>query len=330
VVGRGELGGTLDDPVNSDLNHPTGMVYDAARGKLVVAAWHNSKILSVDLVSSEIQEECGDGRRAYFGDGGPAGRSSLDRPASVAFSPSGELIIMDQANQVMRKIDSAGVIQRIAGRCIVDAPPPLGGGICAPGVQPIACPALSGKFTCGPLASCALPCTPAYGGDDGPASELRMAQPFGQSADPAGRIAFDSAQHLYFADTSNGLIRKIDGDGNVTRVAGTAPVAGIAQTGFAGDGGPALDAKLYNPVDLAFDSDGTLYVSDVYNHCIRAISPSGVITTAAGTCGVSGFAGDGASAATARLKRPYGVEVADGILYIADTGNNVIRAVRLR
>jgi NHL repeat len=330
VAGRGELGGTLDDPVNSDLNHPTGMIYDAARRKLVVAAWHNSKILSIDLVSGDIREECGDGRRAYFGDDGPAARSSLDLPASVAFAPSGDLVIMDQANQVMRRIDAAGAIHRLAGRCVIDAAPPLGGGACAPGVEPVACPAQSGKFTCGALSSCALPCTPGYGGDDGPASELRMAQPFGQSADPAGRIAFDAAQQLYFADTSNGLIRKIDGNGRVTRVAGTAPVGGVAQTGYAGDGGPALSAKLYNPVDLAFDSDGVLYVSDVYNHCIRAISPSGVITTAAGVCGVPGYTGDGAEATQARLKRPYGIEVSDGMLYIADTGNNVIRAVRLR
>ncbi len=330
VAGRGELGGTLDDPANSDLNHPTGMVHDEARGRLVVAAWHNSKIVTIDLVTSEIRNECGDGRRAYFGDTGPALTSSLDLPASVAFAPSGDLVIMDQANQVMRRVDASGAIHRLAGRCIVDAAPPMGGGPCAPGVEPTPCPAQSGKFTCGPLATCGAPCTPSYGGDDGPAMQLRMAQPFGQSADPAGRIAFDSAGALYFADTSNGLIRKIDAAGMVTRFAGQAPVGGVPQLGYAGDGGPALSAQLNNPVDLAFDSDGSLYVSDVYNHCIRAISPAGVITTAAGTCGAAGNAGDGGPASSARLKRPYGVEISDGVLYIADTGNNTIRSVKLR
>lgn len=330
VAGRGELGGTLDDPANSDLNHPTGLLHDTAHDRLIVAAWHNSKVRAVDLDSGEIADECGDGRRAYFGDNGPALTASLDLPASLAFAPNGDLVIMDQANQVLRRVDAAGSIHRLAGRCVVDADPPLGGGPCAPGVEPTACPSPSGKLTCGPMATCSAFCTPAYAGDGGPATELRMAQPFGQSADPAGRIAFDAAGNLYFADTANALIRKIDTAGTVTRFAGTAPIGGIPQQGYAGDGGPALAAKLFNPVDLAFDTDGTLYLSDVYNHCIRAIAPGGTITTIAGACGVAGYTGDGAPAAAATLKRPYGIELADGVLYIADTGNNVIRSMRLR
>jgi hypothetical protein len=330
VAGRGELGGTLDDPANSDLNHPTGMLHDAARGRLVVAAWHNSKLRAIDLDSGAITDEGGDGRRAYFGDGGPALTSSLDLPASLAFAPGGDLVIMDQANQVMRRVDATGKIQRLAGRCVVDAEPPLGAGPCAPGVEPAACPAPSGKLWCGAMTACSAPCTPSYGGDGGPALELRMSQPFGQSADPAGRIVFDAAGNLYFADTANALIRKIDPGGTVTRFAGTAPIAGVPQTGYAGDGGPALEAKLSSPVDLALDTDGTLYVTDVYNHCIRAIAPGGVITTAVGTCGQAGYAGDGAPAGLAALKRPYGIELADGILYIADTGNHVMRSVKLR
>ncbi|MCW5806059.1 MAG: hypothetical protein KIT31_27080 [Deltaproteobacteria bacterium] len=330
VAGRGELGGTLDDPANSDLNHPTGLVLDERRGRLIIAAWHNSKLRELDLASGELTDSCGDGRRAYFGDDGPALTSSLDLPASLAFAPNGDLIVMDQANQVLRKVDAAGTITRLAGKCVVDAPAPLGGGPCAPGVEPVQCPGGSGKFTCGPMPTCGAPCTPSYGGDDGPALDMRISQPFGQSADPAGRIAFDAAGNLYFADTASSLIRKIDAAGMVTRFAGTPPVDGVAQSGYAGDGGPARDAKLFNPVDLAFDTDGTLYFSDVYNHCIRAIDPAGTIRTVAGTCGQAGFAGDGEAAELAQLKRPYGVDVHEGTLYISDTGNNVIRSVKLR
>lgn len=331
VAGRGELGGTLDDPANSDLNHPTGFVYDAARNRLLVAAWHNSKLRSLDLATHEIVDISGDGRRAYFGDGGPALTASLDLPASLAFSPAGDLVIMDQANQVLRRIDPAGNIHRLAGRCVVDAAPPNGGGACAPGVEPVACPAPSGKYTCGSMATCAAPCTPGYGGEDGPADLLRMSQPFGQSADPAGRIAFDAAGDLYFADTANALIRKIDAaTGTVSRVAGRPPTAGVPDSGFNGDAMPALAAQLHNPVDLAFDTDGTLYFTDVYNHCVRALAPDGIIRTAAGRCGESGYAGDGEPAPQGLLKRPYGIELSDGVLYIADTGNNAIRSVVLR
>ena len=325
VAGRGELGGTLDDPANDDFNHPTGMMFDASHTHLIIAAWHNSKLRTLDLASSTVVDTCGDGRRAYFGDGGPAVAASLDLPASIARAPNGDLVIMDQANQVIRAIDGAGTIRRIAGECVIDAP------ACAEGVDPVACPQPgSGKTTCGPVTTCSLPCTPSYAGDDGPAMELRMAQPFGQSADPAGRLVYDTAGNLYFADTVNAIIRKIDTNGVVTRFAGTAPVGGMAQTGTTGDGGPATAAKLNNPVDLAIDTDGTLYVSDVYNHCIRAIAPGGTISTVAGKCGEAGYDGDRGPATAATLKRPYGIEVHDGVLYITDTGNQVIRAVTVR
>ncbi len=324
VAGRGELGGTLDDPANSDLNHPTGLTMNPAGNRLVVAAWHNSKLREVDLDTLEIVDSCGDGRRAYFGDGGPALTATLDLPASVQYAPNGDLLIMDQANMVIRKIDPTGTISRYAGRCVVDQAQDPGPGPCADGVEPTPCPSPSGKFTCGNPATCGLPCTPAYAGDDGPAMTMRMGQPFGQSADPAGRMAFGPDGSLYFADTSNGIIRRIDATGTVRRVAGT-PLT----TGYEGAGGPALSAKLNNPVDLAFAPDGTLYVSDVYNHSIRAIAPDGTISTVAGVCGQQGYAGDGGPPTEALLKRPYGIELANGVLYIADTGNHVIRSIKL-
>jgi adhesin/invasin len=330
VAGRGELGGTLDDPANSDFNHPTGLTFDPSGGRLVIAAWHNSKVRSIDLATGEISDLCGDGRRAYFGDGLSGAMVSLDLPASVIYDAAGNLLVMDQANQVIRSIDPSGVISRFAGRCIVDRAPPTGPGPCAEGVAPVACPAPSGKTTCGdPMMTCGQPCNPGYLGDDGLAIDMRMGQPFGQSADPAGRMAFDASGNLYFADTSNAMIRMIDAAGVVRRVAGQPPSGGMPVTGYAGDGGQAIDATLYNPVDLAFGPDGTLYFTDVYNHCVRAINPGGDIRTVAGVCGQSGYDGDGGPANQAKLKRPYGLEYVNGTLLITDTGNNVIRQVRL-
>lgn len=335
VAGRGELGGSLDDPSNGDFNHPTNIIFDASGDHILMAAWHNSKVRRVDRNTGEIVDTCGDGKRAYFGDDGPAATSSLDLPASLALSPDGQLIIMDQANQVLRSVDDAGDIHLYAGRCIVDAPAPAGPGKCPDGVEPTQCPdgenGPSGKFTCGdPMMFCGKPCTPGYSGDDIPASEMRMAQPFGQSAAPAGRILFNKDGELLFADTSNHLIRKIDRDGVVRRVAGTPPTDGVPQNGYAGDGGPALAAKLNFPVDLALADDGTLFVSDIQNHCIRAIDPKGTITTAAGKCGQKGYEGDGGPPEAALLSLPFGVEWHDGVLLIADTGNSVIRRVKLR
>jgi hypothetical protein len=332
LAGRGELGGTLDDPANNDFNHPTNLALAEDGEHIVISAWHNSKIRTLSIDTGQVVDTCGDGKRAYFGDGGPALEASLDLPSSVAFDPAGRVVIMDQANQVLRVIDETGNIQLLAGQCIVDAPAPGGPGSCD---EPVQCPdgpnGPSGKWSCGdPTEYCALPCTPGYSGDEIPAAELRMSQPFGQSATPAGRIAFDAAGNLYFADTANHLIRMIDTDGIVHRIAGQPPQQdGVPRSGFAGDGGPAVDALINYPVDLAFADDGTLYFSDVYNHCIRKIDPDGIISTAVGRCGQKGDASDGVPATDTFLKLPYGIEWVGGRLNVADTGNNLIRTVLL-
>ena len=322
VAGRGELGGTLDDPANSDFNHPTGLLLSPDQSRLYVSAWHNSKIRSVNLATGEITDECGDGRRAYFGDETAGVSATLDLPSSIVFDPSGNLVIMDQANQVIRRIDSAGVIHRIAGICVTDQTVP-----CTD--APVQCPGGSGKFTCGdPATECSKPCNPGYSvGTD--ALDFRMAQPFGQSADPGGRMVYDKAGNLYFADTSNHLIRRLTSDGKVELVAGTEPIDGKTQKGTSPDGTLATQARLFRPTDLAMADDGTLYFSDVYNHCIRKVATDGKIYTVAGQCETKGFAGDGGPPAEALLKLPYGIELVGSQLYIADTGNNRIRVVNL-
>jgi sugar lactone lactonase YvrE len=323
VVGRGELGGSLDDPANSDLNHPTGLLLSPDESTLLVAAWHNSKIRSVDLASGKITDECGDGRRGYFGDEMPAATATLDLPSSIVFDPSGNLVILDQANQVIRSVDADGVIHRMIGRCVIDQD------VACDGAEPVQCPNGSGKFTCGdPMTECGKPCHPSYAaGDD--VLTLRMAQPFGQSADPGGRLAYDADGSLYFADTANHLIRRVTTAGAVEIVAGVEPIDGVPQSGTSPDGTTATETLLNRPTDLALAKDGTLYFSDVYNHCIRKVAPDGNVYTVAGRCGKKGFEGDGGSPTDALLRLPYGLELSGSSLYIADTGNNRIRRVNL-
>ncbi len=105
-------------------------------------------------------------------------------------------------------------------------------------------------------------------------------------------------------------------------------IAGVpSEAGFAGDGGPALEARLDAPHGLALAPDGTTYVADTNNERIRRVEPDGTIETHAGN-GAFGFAGDGGAATAAKLASPRGVAVGpDGEVYIADTGNNRIRRV---
>jgi sugar lactone lactonase YvrE len=133
---------------------------------------------------------------------------------------------------------------------------------------------------------------------------------------PSG-LAIGANGVLYVADTGNNAIRRITADGTVTTLAGD----GLA--GYQDGAGAA--ARFNGPIGVAADTSGRLFVADTYNDCIRAIAPDGTVTTLAGA-GVPGFV-DGVGAA-ARFDTPSGVAVnAKGIVYVADTGNDAIRAV---
>lgn len=316
-AGTGALGDGPPGPaLEADFNHPTDITFDPS-GRLVIAAWHNSRIRRIDLATEIMDDIAGTGGRAYAGDGGPAATAVLDLPAGIDFDAAGNLYFVDQANQVIRRITTDGTIERVAGQCIVDT--------CEDGQTPIACPGANGKTHCGgDMAACTLPCLGGFAGDGGPAMSARFSMPFGQSADPAGRLAVGDDGTIYFADTHNHRIRVITPDGMV------ATLAGNGEQGYGGDDGPAVDASMDNPVDVEISSDGSLYFTDTFNHCVRAIDlASGIIRTVVGQCGQRGFEGDGGDPLSALLDRPYGIEIDDatGNLYVSDTHNHRIRVV---
>src|SRR4051812_16412738 len=103
---------------------------------------------------------------------------------------------------------------------------------------------------------------------------------------------------------------------------------GTGDKGFAGDGGPAAQALLNGPFDIAFDRAGNLYFSDTFNHRIRRVdAATGIISTIAGN-GASGYSGDGGPAVAAALNEPYGVVVdRAGNIYTADRLNRRVRRI---
>src|ERR1035441_4626777 len=106
-------------------------------------------------------------------------------------------------------------------------------------------------------------------------------------------------------------------------------LAGTGTAGFVGDCGAPSAAEFSSPGAVVLDSKGSLYIADTVNHCIRMISANGAtITTIAGTGGAAGYTGDKAAATAATLSSPGGLAFdSSGNLYIADTGNNVIRKI---
>jgi len=219
-----------------------------------------------------INTVAGKGNYGYSGDGGPATDAVLYDPEGVAVDSSGNIYVAEAFNGVIRKVDTNGIINTVAGNGIT-----------------------------------------GYSGDGGPATSAEF-------YDPAS-VALDSAGNLYIADTNNTVIRKVDANGIITTIAGTG-----GRT-YTGDGGPAVNATLFNPYGIAVGSGGVLYIADTGNAAVRKVDANGIITTVAGT-GVLGYSGDGGPATAAQIGSAHGVAVdGAGNLYIADNYNNVIRKV---
>lgn len=157
-----------------------------------------------------------------------------------------------------------------------------------------------------------------FAGDGGPAAAALLNGPFD--------LAFDPGGNLYFADTFNHRIRRVDGRSGVITT-----IAGNGTAGYGGDGGPALQAALNEPYGVVVDRAGNVYIADRKNACVRRIdAASGIITTFAGT-GAPGYSGDGGPAAEAGLAEPNGLafDPEERRLYIADVADHRVRLVGL-
>ena len=153
-------------------------------------------------------------------------------------------------------------------------------------------------------------------GDDGLAIRAQLNQPYG--------IAVDGDENIYIADYGNHKVRLVSGAGIMTTFAGT----GIA--GYSGDGALAIMARLNSPWGVALDGlSGKVYITDWDNHVVRVVNSGGIISTFAGTTKGFTFGGDDALAINAQLNNPTGVAVdaVAGRVYIADSGNGVVRVV---
>ncbi|MGI8604836.1 MAG: SMP-30/gluconolactonase/LRE family protein [Verrucomicrobiales bacterium] len=153
-----------------------------------------------------------------------------------------------------------------------------------------------------------------YAGDGGSATTARLNNPFGVVRGPD--------QAIYFCDTLNHSIRKIDAAGVITTVVGT------GRRGYSGNGGPARQAQLNEPYEVRFDNSGNLFTVERANHCIRRVDmKTGVVSTFAGT-GKAGFAGDGGPAAKAQFNEPHSIQFdKEGNLFVCDIRNHRLRRI---
>ncbi len=330
VAGSNTLGYSGDGgpATAAQLNIPMGIATDNS-GNLYIADTGNHAIRKVNAAGT-ISTVAGTGAGGYSGDGGPATSAVLRGPQAVAADSAGNLYIADTDNICVRKVDASGVISRFAGQCNSGVIGNSGDG--GPAIQ-AGLSQVKGLFAdsagnlyladtlnnrvrrinaAGVISAVAGTGAAAFSGDGGPAVSAAFNNPQG--------VAVDSAGNIWIADTGNRRLRMVSADtGRITTVAGNGAFK------FSGDGGPAVSANFNAPEGVAVDGLGNVFVADTGNHRIRKISPSGVVTTMAGT-GVPGFSGDGGQGAQAMLNTPKGLTVdTSGNVYIADVRNGRVR-----
>ncbi len=327
VAGTGDWHSFFGDggpAVAARLDRPQGLTADAF-GNLYIADTFNHRIRKVDA-NGTISTVAGREAGGFGGDGGPATDAKLVWPRGVEADDGGILYIADTGNNRVRRVDLEGTITTVAGNGTGafsgDGGPATDAGLYAPfalafdvaGNLYIADSAnqrIRKVDSSGTITTVAGNGVRGFSGDGGPAIAASLAFPFG--------ITVDNSGNLYIADRLNRRIRKVDVNGTMTTIAGT------GFWGHGGDGGPAIDASLAEPRDVAFDVYGNLYFTDSNYSRIRRVDPGGTIYTVAGHQ-VSGFGGDGGPATSASMNQPFGLAFdVTGNLHFTDTGNHRVR-----
>ncbi len=320
------------------LNAPLGLVASVTldhNGNPVFSDPGNCVVLRLNP-SGTLTVLAGNGILDFSGDGGAATNAALNTPQGVAFDSTGNLYIADSGNNRIRMVTPGGIISTVAGNGIqkfagegvpatqASLSLPLGVAVDSSNVLYIADLTETSNGTATRIrrvTSDGIIATIAGNGQPGPSPDGIPAATaaLGDVED----LTVDSKGVIYLAEFSNNKVRKIDSSGNLTTLAGDGRAL------FAGDGGLATKASLYNPGGVAVDSAGNVYISDTNNSVIRRVNGQGIITTVAGTAGVFDFRGDGGAALNARFDGLFGLTVdSGGNIYVTDTDNNRLREVQ--
>lgn len=256
--------------------------------------------------------------------------AKLSFPIGVAADSAGNVYVADDGNHLIRKITNVGVVSTLAGGAgTTTAGFADGQGTAAKFNQPIgvavdgagniyvgdSCNNLVRKITSGGNVTTFAGQAQTIGYADAAGTAAKFNNPRG--------LALDGAGNIYVADTGNNLIRKISSGGVVSSLAGG---AGATAAGYADGQGTA--AKFNAPTGVAVDGSGNVYVADSFNHLIRKISNTGLVSTLAGGLGATaaGYLDGQGTAAKFNLPRSVALD-SFGNLYVADRYNNLIRKI---
>ncbi|MGI4864874.1 MAG: NHL repeat-containing protein [Janthinobacterium lividum] len=312
LAGTGTDGFTDGAANVARFSYPDGAAVDA-QGNVYIADAGNSSVRKI-TPAGVVSTLAGAGWPGLVN--GTGSNAQFYDPADVVLDGQNNVYVADFTNNCIRKITPAGVVSTWAGSStggLVDGPAatarfrgPNGLAIDARGTLYVA----DGfnhcirKITAAGVVS-TLAGTGVAGYADGPGSTAQFSRPEG--------LAVDAQGTLYTADYGDNRIRKITAAGVVSTLAGTGKV------GYAD--GPGNTAMFFYPTGIAVDAQGTVYVADLVNNCIRMITPSGVVSTLAGTTAL-GFANG--PVASAKFSSPTGLTIdTNGILYVTEQQNYI-------
>lgn len=347
VAGTGVPGFSVDGTLATaaQINSPRDIAFDGA-GNLYFVDNLNNRIRRVNVAAgpdATIVTVAGKSGAGFGGDGGPATNAVFGNPFFIAIDGPGNLYIGDRGNSRVRKVDATTphTVTTIAGGfapAANDGGPATRANILNP--AGVTLDAMGNLFVAenfanrirrvdsatGTITTMAGTGVVGFSPDGIPAADATLNGPQG--------IAIDPFLNLYIAESGNFLVRKVDGSGTLTTVAGS----GVQ--GFSGDGGPATQAKLNIFRNVALDGEGNLWIADSMNHRIRFVNLSaapvtvagrkvspGTITTVVGT-GTPGSSGDGGKASAAAINLPIGLAFdRSGNLFLSES--NRVRFVNL-
>ena len=321
LAGQAQVSGAANGSgTNALFSDPAAIVMDAG-GNYFIADSRNHAIRKV-TTNGVVTTFAG--KLGVSGSANATGtNATFNTPCGLAFDAGGNLYVSDTGNNVIRKIAPAGAVTTFAGATgsggFLDGASgsalfnsPLGIIIATNGAVFVA----DGGNHCirkisGGNVTTFAGSPQVWGSADGSGTNAQFNGPCG--------LKFDARGILFVSDANNNTIRKISTNGIVTTFAGAAGKDGSAD-------GDLSTARFRSPAELAFDRKGNLFVADSFNQTIRKISTNGIVSTVCGAAGISGTASG--TNGVGKLFNPYGLAVAaDGTLVVADTYNELVRAV---
>ena len=283
--------------------------------------FNNGTIITVAGGGNDFWKE----GKVVMGDGGPAIKAALDSPNDV-LEWNGEMYIADTNHGLIRKVDRNGIISTIAGNNEAFYMDNVAANMTKLNFPHAIRMDLNGELIISDtynhrirkvlknntIITIAGNGFEGYNGDGMEGVKTMLSAPKG--------LFITSENEILFADSGNGLIRKICKDGKVINVAGN----GVF--GFSGDNEKAIESQLYEPTDVIMNSHGELFIADSKNSKIRKVSRNGTITSIAGS-GVSGYYQGNGNAILSKFNMPICLAERNDEIYVCDSYNNLIRKI---